>query len=141
MKQMKDSKVVGYVLDSKLRWGKMIEMLARKAKGRIAALQRVSHLLSNNNLRTIYTMFISSSIECGSVVWCGTAVFRLQKLDRIRLIKAEQKQSEILKSVDSLASRREVAVLSFGLKLMRENYIHLNWNFATASRGKPFNTM
>ena len=114
VEQVKDSKVVGYVLDSKLRWGKMIEMLARKAKGRIAALQRVKHLLSSNNLRPVYTMFIRSIMEYGSVAWCGVAVSHLQKLDRIQDRAKRIGGFE----VDSLAAKREAAVLSFDLKLM-----------------------
>ena len=95
----------------------MIDMLARKAKGRIAALQRVSHLLSSNNLRTIYTMFIRSIMEYGNVAWCGAAVSHLQKLDKIQDRATRIGGFE----VDSLAARREVAVLSFGLKLMNED--------------------
>ena len=54
--------------NAKLRWGEMIDVLARNAKGRIAALQLVNHLLDSNNLRTIYTMLIRLVMAYGSVV-------------------------------------------------------------------------
>ena len=63
-----------FILNSDL----MIDMLPRKAKGRIAALQRVNRLLSSDNLRTIYAMFIRSIMEYGSVAWCGAAVSHLK---------------------------------------------------------------
>ena len=89
-------------------------MLARKAKGRIAALQRVKHLLSSANMCTIYTMSIRSIMEYGSVTWCGAADSHLKKLDRIQ----DRAKSIGGFEVDGLATRREAAALSFGLKLM-----------------------
>ena len=108
------SKVVGYMLDSRLRWGGMVDMLARKARGRIAALSRVRHLLSNANMKKIYLMFIRSIMEYGSVAWCGAAQSHLSKLDRI------QARAESIGGfeVESLLVRRQAACFSFALKLL-----------------------
>ena len=79
-----DAKVVGYVLDPKMTWGQMIDQIARKAKGRLAALARVKHLLNSSNLKRLYCMFIRSIMEYGSLAWGGAARVHLEKLDRIQ---------------------------------------------------------
>ena len=58
-----DTTLVGLKIDRRMRWGPMINKLAVKARQRIGALSRVRHLLSNENLKMIYTMFIRSIME------------------------------------------------------------------------------
>jgi hypothetical protein len=107
-------KVVGYTLDSKLNWGEMIDSLAVKARKRLAALVRLRPLLDDRNMKTMYTMFIRSILEYGSIAYMGAAQSHLSKLDRIQ--ESAQRIGNF--SVPSLGSRREAAALAFALKLL-----------------------
>ena len=113
-KLVKQTKAVGYQLDSRLRWGPMVDSISKKAKGRLAGLSRVRRFLDSTNMKAIYEMFIRSIMEYGSVAWMGAADSHLHKLDRV------QRRAESIGNftTDTLAARREVAALSFALKLM-----------------------
>ena len=76
-------KLVGYTIDSNLRWGQIIDRIAKKARSRIVALRRIQPYLTKDNVKTIYTMFIRSVMEYGSVTWMGAANSHLSKLDRV----------------------------------------------------------
>ena len=114
IKLANQTKAVGYQLDSRLRWGPMVDSISKKAKGRFAGLSRVRRFLDNTNMKAIYEMFIRSNIEYGSIAWMGAADSHLDKLDRV------QRRAESIGNftTDTLAARREVAALSFALKLM-----------------------
>ena len=49
-----DTTLVGLKIDKRMRWGPMVDKLAKKARQRIGALIRVRHLLDNENLKTVY---------------------------------------------------------------------------------------
>ena len=107
-------KVVGYTLDSKLTWGPMINTLAKKARMRLAALVRLKPMLDNQNLKTMYTMFIRSIMEYGSIAWMGAADSHLKKLDRVQA--AAERVGGF--TVEALGLRRKAAAVAFALKLM-----------------------
>jgi len=93
----------------------MVDKIATKARQRIGALSRVRHLLDNDNLRTIYVMFIRSIMEYNSVSWMGAAPSHLHahKLDRVQRIA----QRIGCFTFTPLQARREAAVMSLALKL------------------------
>jgi hypothetical protein len=107
-------KLVGYEIDSKLTWNDMIDRLAKKGRCRVAALRRVQPFLSSDNVKLIYSTFIRSILEYGSVAWMGAAKSHLAKLDRV------QASAEKLGGfqIESLQSRREAAAVSYGLKML-----------------------
>ena len=112
-----DTTLVGLKIDRRMRWGPMINKLAVKARQRIGALSRVRHLLSNENLKMIYTMFIRSIMEYQSTAWMGAAQSHLSKLDRI------QHRAEVIGgfTVEPLQARRDAAAVAFALKLLDGN--------------------
>ena len=112
-----DTTLVGLKNDRRMRWGPTINKLAVKARQRIGALSRVRHLLSTENLKMIYTMFIRSIMEYQSTAWMGAAQSHLDKLDRI------QHRAEMIGSftVEPLQARRDAAAVSFALKLLDGN--------------------
>ena len=114
VEQMTQMKLVGFIFDSKMRWGQMIDKVARKARARLAALRRLVPVLDAGNLKTMYMMFIRSCIEYGSVLYMGAADTHLQKLDRIQA-SAERMCGFQL---ESLESRRDAAAMSLALKLL-----------------------
>ena len=114
LRVLDDATLVGLKIDSKLRWGSMVDKLAVKARQRLGALSRVRHLLGSKNMCAIYTMFIRSIMEYNCVSWMGTAQTHLDKLDRIQA--SAQKIGGF--KIESLQCRREAAAVAFALKLM-----------------------
>ena len=110
----KQIKLVGYTIDSRLRWGPMIDRLAKKARSRIGALSRVRCFLDANNMKLIYSSFIRSIMEYGSVAWMGAAVTHLNKLDRVQDTAHRIGNFR----VESLNCRREASAAAFALKMM-----------------------
>ena len=114
VKQEKQLKLVGYLFDQKMSFGPMIHKLAKKARSRVAALRRIKHLLSPSNLKLMYTMFVRSTMEYGSVAFMGAADSHLKRLDRIQDSAVRCCGFE----VESLQSRRESAAAALALKLL-----------------------
>ena len=77
-------KLMGFTVDSRLRWGPMIHRIAKKARSRIGALQRIGHHLDSRNMELMYISFIRSIMEFGSVAWMGAAQSHPDKLDCVQ---------------------------------------------------------
>ena len=107
-------KLVGYTIDSKLRWGPMVDRLAKKARARIGALRRIAHHLDSSNMKIMYSSFIRSIMEFGSVAWMGAAPTHLAKLDRVQ--DSAQRIGKF--DIEPLGLRRQAAALKFGFKLL-----------------------
>jgi hypothetical protein len=114
VEQVDELKLVGFTLDSRLTWKPMIDLLAKKARCRLAALRRLRFVLDDNNMKTMYIMFVRSVMEYGNVVYMGAAQTHLEKLDRL------QRSAERIGNfkIESLESRREAAAIRLALKLM-----------------------
>ena len=114
MEQVDELKLCGFIFDVKMRWGPMIDVLAKKARCRLGAWRRLRFVLDDKNMETMYIMFVRSVMEYGSVVYMGAADSHLEKLDRI------QSSAERIGNfkVESLQSRREAATMSLVLKLL-----------------------
>jgi hypothetical protein len=107
-------KLVGFTVDSRMRWGPMIDRIARKARSRIGALRRIRHHLDSDIMKMMYASFIRSIMEYGSVAWMGAAQSHLDKLDRVQ--RSAQKIGGF--SAQPLGQRREAAAVAFALKLL-----------------------
>ena len=70
---MDDTTLVGLRIDKRMRWGPMVDKLAKKARQRTRALSRVRRMLDNFNLKTVHLMFIRSIMEYNSISWMGAA--------------------------------------------------------------------
>ena len=71
-------------------------------------------MLDSVNLQMMYTMFIRSILEYGSLVYMGAAQSHLDKLDRVQ--KSAEKFGGF--KVESLQSRREAAAVSLAFDLL-----------------------
>ena len=89
-------------------------MLAKKARSRLAALRRLRFVLDDNNMKTMYIMFVRSVMEYGNVVYMGAADSHLNKLDRIQRSDREVHSG----ASEPLKCRREAAAISLALKLL-----------------------
>jgi hypothetical protein len=114
IKQVDQLKLVGYLFDSKMTWGPMVDMLAKKARAKLGAIRRLCPFLDSQNIKLMYTTFIRSGMEYGSMLYMGAAETHLQKLDRIQLSAQAMGGFE----VESLGARREAACVKFACKLL-----------------------
>ena len=71
-------------------------------------------MLDNENLKTMYTTFVRSIMEYGSIAWMGAVDTHHKKLDSVQAV-AEKVGGFI---VEALGVRREAAAVAFALKLM-----------------------
>ena len=94
----------------------MIDEKAKKARGRIAALRKLSRFLNTENMQLMYTAFIRPILEYGRLLYCSASKTHLRKLDRV------QAAAELLGKfqVESLAARRDGAILNYSLKLLSD---------------------
>jgi hypothetical protein len=114
VKVVNELKVTGFVFDHKLLWGSHISKVVKKARQRVGALRNLVQYLSPDNMQIMYTTFIRSILEYGSVLFMGASDSHLKKLDAV------QHTAERLGGfqVESLKSRREAAAISLALKLL-----------------------
>ena len=114
IKQVSQMKLVGFIFDSKMTWGPMVDMLAKKARCKLGAIRRLRPYLDSQNLKLMYTAFVRSGMEYGSVLYMGAAESHLLKLDKI------QWSAQALGGfvIDDLQSRRDAACLKLACKLL-----------------------
>ena len=72
----------------------------------LGAMYRLQSLLKPSDLKTIYTSFIRSKMEFGSVEFIAAAPTHLARLDRVQ--RSAEKMCDC--TFSSLADRREAAV-------------------------------
>ena len=115
--QVETMKLVGFTLDCKLTWKPMVEAIAKKARMRLGALRRLKRHLDSNNIKTMYTSFVRSTMEYGNMLYMGAAPSTLKILDNIQESAMKIGGFEI----ESLSSRREAAAAAFALRLLDGN--------------------
>ena len=115
--QVETMKLVGFTLDCKLTWKPMVEAIAKKARIRLGALRRLKRHLDSNNIKTMYTAFVRSTMEYGNMLYMGAAPSTLKMLDNIQESAMKIGGFEI----ESLSSRREAAAVAFALRLLDGN--------------------
>jgi hypothetical protein len=114
VKHVSSMKLVGFTFDPKLTRKPMIDAIAKKARIRLGALRRLRPLLSDENMKTMYIMFVRSIMEYGGVQFQGARDTHLAKLDRIQASAMKLGNFEI----ESLKQRRDAATASLIFKLL-----------------------
>ena len=127
-------KLVGFTIDSKLNWKKMACAAASKGRSMLGAMYRLQSLLKPSDLKTIYTSFIRSKMEFGSVEFIAAAPTHLARLDRQR---AAEKMCDC--TFSSLADRREAAVFSLLCKLLDKECVSPLQKFCPSFESKVDN--
>jgi hypothetical protein len=112
--QVDSVKLVGFTLDCKLTWKPMVEAIAKKARIRLGALRRLKRHLDSNDIKTLYTAFVRSTMEYGTMLYMGAAPSTLETLDKIQESAMKIGGFEI----ESLSSRREATAAAFALKML-----------------------
>jgi hypothetical protein len=69
VQQVKSTKIVGFTFDSKCTWAEHLELKAKKARSRVAALRRLARYLDSSNLKLMYTTFIRPVLEYGQELY------------------------------------------------------------------------
>ena len=107
-------KIVGVVYDAKLTFRPMVEEMVSRDRSAIGMLKKLTRLLSDSDLGTIYKYFVRSKMEYGNASYRGAAKSHLEKLDAI------QHRTEKLSGVCSqpLAARRDAACFGLVCKIL-----------------------
>jgi hypothetical protein len=128
-------KLVGFTIDSKLNWKKMACAAASRGRSMLGAMYRLQSLLKPSDLKTIYTSFIRSKMEFGSVEFIAAAPTHLARLDRVQ--RAAEKMCGC--TFSSLADRREAAVFSLLCKLLDKECVSPLQKFCPSFESKVEN--
>ena len=78
MKRENSVKFLGVIIDEKLTWKNLIEVVEKKISKNIGVLYRASHLLDFKNLLKIYFSFIHIYISYANITWASTLKTKLQ---------------------------------------------------------------
>ena len=92
----------------------MINHLVKQARVRLRIVCRLQSHLSRENLETMYSAFVRSALEYGSVLYMGAKGTHLAKLDRVQATAERMFGIE----VEPLVERREGAAIALALKLL-----------------------
>ena len=125
-----DTKLLGTVISSDLRWEKNTQNIVKKANRRMEILRKISNFgASYSDLKTIYIAYIRSILEQSCTVWnSGLTEENAKDIERVqksalKLILAEKYQNyenalNILE-LETLASRRKTLCLEFAKKCLK----------------------
>ena len=91
-----------------------MDRLAKNARCKLGAIRRLRPFLDSENLKLMYTAFVRSGMEYGSVLYMGAADSHLEKLNRIQ--HSAQNLGGFV--IESLEERREAACLRLACKLL-----------------------
>ena len=127
---VEDAKLLGTIISSDLSWNKNTEEIVKKANQRMRMLHAAAKFTSKiSDLKTIYKMFIRSSMEYNSAVWHSSLtekntsdLERIQKTAAKVILKSSYENYEkALKLLDmeTLEKRREKLCLSFAKKCLK----------------------
>lgn len=102
-------KIVGVLYDAKMTFKPMVEEMVSRGRSALGLLKKLTRLLSDSDLGTIYKYFVRSKMEYGNASYRAAGVSYLEKLDAI------QHRAEKLSGTcfQPLAARRDAAC--FGL--------------------------
>ena len=129
LKIVYETKLLGVILTSDLKWSKNTESLIKRANARMELLRRLSSFrVPVKTMVHVYILYIRSILEQSSVIWHSTLteennadLERVQK-NALRNILKENYTTyeEALKSlnIDTLYERREKLMLTFGKKCL-----------------------
>ena len=130
LETIKETKLLGTLITSDLKWHSNSEMLIRKAYQRMRMLQKLKSFgVSVEDLKTIYILYIRSILELNCQVWHFSltqedegSFERVQKV-ACHLILDEAYGSYLqalsMLNLDTLKSRREKLCLKFARKCLK----------------------
>ena len=130
LETIEETKLLGTIITSDLKWHKNSEMLTKKAYQRMRILQKLkSFNISKTDLVTIYILYIRSILELNSPVWHfsltkedETNIERVQKVACYLILHEEYEnynQALMSLGLSTLKSRREMLSLRFARKCVK----------------------
>ena len=141
---VRSKKLLGTIVEDKLKWNHEIERLIKAANKRMVLLQKVSKFTSRiSDLKLIYNSKIRSILETSCVVWHSSITIqqramleRLQKTAfRIILKNSYESYDNALKvmNMDTLDARREKLCLRFAKSCLRHKRMRSMFPINTTS--------
>ena len=130
LETVQDTKLLGTVISSDLKWTKNTHNIVKKANARMQLLRKISNFgASYGDLKNIYILYIRSLLEQSCTVWhSGLSDENKQDLERIQksalkvILKDSYKSYEHALNVlemETLDDRREILCLEFAKKCLK----------------------
>lgn len=85
IKEVKHHKHLGLTLTNDCSWNKHIQQISDKAWKRIGSLRKNMFILDRRSLNKLYTTYIRSLLEYGSVIWDNCSLENKRYIDSIQL--------------------------------------------------------
>ena len=117
--------ILGLVYDKALTFQQHIVMISKKAAGKIAALRRISWLVEEKDLETLYKAQIRSAMEFAPLAWGGASPTHLALLDKVQRRAERVIHGEQPSRLQPLQQRRDVAGLSAMFRVQEQKVEHL----------------
>ncbi|KAG0720554.1 hypothetical protein GWK47_048278 [Chionoecetes opilio] len=76
--------ILGVEVDSRLRFDRHLETVARRASLRVTLLRRARHLLDADGLMRLYKAQVRPVMEYSPLTWMSSAQCRLSLLDKVQ---------------------------------------------------------
>ena len=71
--EVKEMKLVGFILDNKWTFEPMLKHVSKKGRSKLGAIFRLRHHLDSANLEIMYKSFVRSSLEYGNLEYLSAA--------------------------------------------------------------------
>ena len=117
--------ILGLIYDKALTFHQHILKISKKAAGKLASLRRVSHLIDQKDLSTLYKAQIRSVLEYAPLAWGGASPTHLALLDKVQRRAERINYGDCQDRMQPLQQRRDVAGLAALYKIQEQNAEHL----------------
>ena len=84
LKQCKESKLLGLIIDESLQWDRHIDYLVKRISPKVGLLYRLSKFLPSTSLKTIYVTLIQPDIDYCVSIWANSANIHMMKIQRLQ---------------------------------------------------------
>ena len=84
LKQCKESKLLGLIIDESLQWDRHIDYLVKRISPKVGLLYRLSKFLPSTSLKTIYVTLIQPDIYYCVSIWANSANIHMLKIQRLQ---------------------------------------------------------
>lgn len=128
LKRVNETKYLGIIFDTNMRWDKHIENLINKTKYLIFIFSKISKFMETKTLKIIYYALFHSLINYGIIAWGGAYQNKLQLLQKV--------QTRILKIINKNTFQKIIPLnlkQSFANESLQFYYDNLKYQYSNSA--------
>lgn len=126
IKRVEQTKYLGIIFDSNLKWDKHIDYIIKKTKYLLYVFYKLSKIMSTNVLMLIYYAFFHSIIRFGNIAWGGAYNNNLQLLQTVqnKILKVINKNNPcVMNNPVNLEQLFTIESLNYHYASLRDKYL------------------